>query len=99
MRTVGKQRCRAGEEARSLGLTSGARTKELGVGSDEEGKRRRRGRKVKLGLASGNGPRCQAPGRGSVQGKKRGMGAGPKGARVRICDLRALKARDPRPAG
>ena len=46
---------------------------------EEEGRRRRRGRKVELGLESGNGPRCQAPSRGAVRGKRRGMGAGPKG--------------------
>lgn len=103
MRPDGKRGCGAGGEARSQGLTSGARTEELQLVAkkeeEEEGKRRRRGRKVELGLASGNGPRCQAPGRGGVQGKRRGMGAGPKGNRERIGDLGAPKARDPGPVG
>lgn len=49
-------------EAQSQRLTSGARTEELElVAKEEEGKRRRRGRKVELGLASGNGPRARRP--------------------------------------
>lgn len=100
MRPDGKRCCGAGGEARSQGLTSGARNEELElVAKEEEGKRRRRGRKVELGLASGNGPPCQAPSQGGVQGKRRGMGTGPKRTRTRIGDLGAPKTRDPGSAG